>query len=366
MNRRRLAVCLSVVALVAPQKTAAQNPQKPDTSATAPSSSPSPPRWEIEVHGGLGLNWHPSGGTVTVPVSGVLIGGNIGLTSMFFGNGASLFNANAFGASGLAGGPQIDTLDPVLLAASIQRPTWEPVVGLRFARSIRPRFGWEASVDYNLSHLEFAAAAVSGIERTRLSYSPAVQRALSVSATPSASTAVTTFADHVQAQQVFLTGAFVYNLKTEGRAVPYILGGGGMVFSAGATPVASLVGTYQIGNPVQITGTDSLTIYSSHPEYSVVVTGGGGVKYDLTSRWGLRVDGRLQIYRDETATIVDASPRIGLTSTAPNSFPLINSGGVQFSATAPLNGVPLVGAQTFVGSSLHPFITVVAGVFMRF
>src|SRR5262249_3068774 len=156
------------------------DPQKPDTSATSPSSSsPSPPRWEIEVHGGLGINWHPSGGTITVPVSGVSIGGNICLTSMFFCKGGSLVHAKEYCASGLAGGPQIDPLDPVLLAASIQRPTWEPVGGLRFARSIRPRFGWEASVDYNLSHLEFAAAAVSGLERTRLSYSPAVQRALS-------------------------------------------------------------------------------------------------------------------------------------------------------------------------------------------
>src|SRR5262245_10459907 len=289
MNRRMLVVCLSVVALVCPKKSVAQDAQnqQPDTSATSPSSSP--PRWEVEVHGGLGINLHPSGGRVTVPVSGVLIGGNIGLTSMFFGEGARLFNANAFSASGLSGGPQVDPLDPVLLAASIQRPSWEPIGGLRVGRSIRPRFGWEASVDYNLSHLEFAAAALSGIERTRLSYTPAVQRALSVSATPSASSAATTFADHVQAQQIFLTGAFVYNLKTEGRAVPYILGGGGMVFSAGATPVTTLVGTYQIGNPVQITGTDALTIYSSHPEYSVVVTGGGGVKYDLSSRWGLRV-----------------------------------------------------------------------------
>ena len=369
MNRRRLAFCLSVVALIGPRRLVAQDTQKTDTSATSPSSPSSEPssvrRWEFEVHGGLGINGHPGGGTGTLPVSGVLTGGHVGLTSMSFGEGARLFNTTAFSASG-SGDSQINPLDPVLLAASIQRPRWDAVGGLRFARSIRPRFGWEASVDYNLSHLDFAAAALGGIERTRDSYTPALQRALSVSTVPSSSTAVTTLTDHVQAQQLFGTGAFVFNLKTEGRTIPYILGGGGIVFSAGATPVSTLVGTYKIGGPALITGTDAVTVYSSHPDHAVVVIGGGGFKRDLTSRWGLRVDARAQIYRDETATVVDASPNIALNSTGPNSFPQFNSGGVQFSATAPLNGAPIVSAHSFTGNSLHPFVTVAAGAFLRF
>jgi hypothetical protein len=372
-NRFRLFLSLVVFAALSATTAAAQtnpvtNPSETrrgqDTSATQPDTDAAPeahpstvPKWEFEAHGGISAIFSQSGGSGSLPSTGAIVGGLIGASSFYLGDGAALFNQNQ-------SAPAIVPLDALLLGPAIREQS-VGTFGLRIGRTLKHRIAVEGTADLELVRISFAPATLTGIEASRASYIPALQRALSSASVTSAVTSVATIADRQLASHIFLGGTLIINLKEEGKAIPYLAVGAGAVFHEGATPAATLVGTYQLGSPAQIIGTDTVTLRYAQNGPTLFWTGGGGVKYLFTPKYGIRLDARAQLYRDPTVNLIDVTPAAALESTgAP--FPIIKSGALQFSSTAPLTGAAATGATTFTGNGLQAHVVFAAGFFLRF
>src|SRR5205085_2694525 len=122
----------------------------------------------------------------------------------------------------------------------------------------------------------------------------------------------------------FTTGALDISLKTTGKARPYLIAGAGIGSNGNRAPSARLTGNYQflISGGAPINETDSVTVRSRAGN---VFTGvfGGGVKYGVTSRWGVRLDIRDRLNRNSNETLVDARPSLATFSGQGNGFAYI-------------------------------------------
>jgi hypothetical protein len=176
---------------------------------------------------------------------------------------------------------------------------------------------------------------------------------------------VATVTDHRLAPQLFGTGGLVFKLKTSGRTIPFVVGGGGVVLNAGNTPTATLVANYALDKPAQLLGTDSVTITYSEDSFTDVGFGGGGFTYDITPKWGIRLDAREYWYKNSGTTMLTVSPTLGFQSTG-QPVPLVDVGSLKFATSAPLNGAPVTTSPTFTGSGLQGHFTVSAGFVLRF
>ncbi len=319
------------------------------------------PKWEIEAHGGLSATGLQDNGAGQIPRTGGILGGLIGVSSFYFGDGARLFNQNEVAVSGSQPVPTITPLDPILTRSIVRRQR-TGAFGVRVDRVLNHRLNVETTVDWARGRLTFENAALAGIEATRASFTSALARPLST--LPSTVTSVATLNDRQQSTQLFTTGALVIRLKTAGKVIPYVTIGGGVVVSNGDTPSATLVGKYQLGESGQIVGTDTVTLRYSSNTPALVWTSGGGLKYSMTRHWGIRLDARARLYPNSALTLVDATPGRALESTgAP--FPLINLGALQFSSTAPLTGPPIAGFTTFAGTRTLVQVAVAVGLVWR-
>jgi hypothetical protein len=333
---------------------------QPDADTASASGGTAGSKWEIEVHGGVATISSQHSGSGGLPTTGAVVGGLIGVSSFYLGDGARLFNQNQTAAAG----GQIVPLDAVLIGPAI-REQGVGTFGIRVGRALNRRLTVEASGDLEVVHLSFAPATLSAIEATRASFTPALERALSSPAVTSAVTSAADIADRKLASHLYVAGALIVNLKEAGKVVPYLAVGAGALFNDGDTPSATLVGTYRLQDPPQILGSDTVTVRYAQNSPTLVWTGGGGVKYLVTPRWGIRFDARAHLYSDSTVNLLDVSPATALQSTgAP--FPIIRSGALQFSATAPLTGAAVGGATTYAGSGLQAHVVLAAGFFLRF
>jgi hypothetical protein len=336
-------------------------------------------KWELEVHGGLSVNGYQDSGSGSVPLTGAIIGGKISVSSFYFGQGAQLFNQNEVGNSRALPVPTITPLDSVVLGSVIKRQRRGGTLGVRLGRSLGRRFAADFTFDYSPANEAFASTALAGIEATRASFSPALQHALSVSSVASTVTSVATVIDRQRVSQLFTTGVLMVNLRESGKAIPYVTIGGGVVLSTGNLPSATLVGSYQLGTSSRIFGTDTVNLSYSLKARTYVGTGGAGLRYFITPTRGIRLDGRVQMYPNTIVNLVNATPAMALRSSG-SPFPLINSGALQFSSTAPLNGVSVSatpgatvtggglapGSTTFTGKALVPQVSITVGLFWRF
>ena len=376
----RVAVCLAVVAVVFGVRAAAAQSAAAPPANQSPSPAAAPERkWELEVHGGLSLNGYQDSGSSSLPLSGAIIGGKISAVSFYFGQGAQLFNQNEVGISGSGSVPTITLLDPVLLGPVVQRQRHGGTLGARVDRTLGRRLTAEVTFDYTPGDLALTNTALGEIEATRASFTPALEHALSVSPVASTVTSVATVVNQQHAPQLFTTGTVLINLREAGKVIPYVTVGAGVVFNTGTAPSATLVGTYQLGTASQISGTDTVNLRYSLSGRALVWIGGAGFKYYITPRRGIRFDGRVQLYRNTIVNLLNASPAMALES-AGSPFPLINSGTLQFSSTAPLNGVSISttpgavatagslapGVPTFTGSGYLAQVGITLGFFLRF
>jgi hypothetical protein len=107
---------------------------------------------------------------------------------------------------------------------------------------------------------------------------------------------------------------------------------------------------------------------------------GGGVKYHVSSRWGLRFDARVALSKAAANTDLDATPNVARLTPAGrgalggtpsiqfsnNSTDPVTSMGVTAVAASSLTGPPLSGHRTFTGSGAMSQTNVTIGVFWRF
>jgi len=120
-----------------------------------------------------------------------------------------------------------------------------------------------------------------------------------------------------------------------------------------------------LGKPAQLLGTDSVTITYGEDRLEELGLGGGGFTYDLTPKWGIRVDAREYLYKNSGKNIVDVKPALGFQSTG-QPFPLVDVGTLKFATSAPLNGAPVATATTFNGSGLQAHFIFSTGLVVRF
>lgn len=336
-------------------------------------------KWEVEAHGGGMLASHPTRGSVTMPDPAATFTTLAGrpsrrVSSWYFGDGPPLLNDVS---SALLASQRITSLDPAL-NTSIARRSSGGAFGVRVSRAINARFTVEAAFDYSLGRLALTDTALAAIESSRGTFASAWNGLIRTGpfVQPTVSSVATI--DSSRGTQIFTTGALNIALKTRGKAIPYVTVGAGVVSTRGGTPRASLAGNYQFmimfgsfAPAAPINESDSVTVRALTADTVFVGVVGGGVKYYVSPRWGVRADVRGHLGANKTTTVVDATPSVatgsplGLIASSTNP-------SIQFSnsATSPqrssLSGPAISQVRTFAGRGAQSHVSLTTGVFWRF
>lgn len=366
----------------------------PATRAFAQQSSTSNAgTWEIEFHGGGMLPTNPTAGAVSLPGPGqvfttdAIFAGSPVLassrrqSSWYFGDGAVLLNqvASALDARGVTPVPgRITTLDPVL-GRSLGERRRGGSIGVRVSRVLTPRLGAELSVDYSLAPLQITQANSDAIEATRASFIPAFNGLITfnpnrvVNSLTSSATL-----ESGSGRQLFTSGALIINLRTAGDVIPYATVGASLISTTGKTPSATLKGNYQfVGAPgaggFPTNETDNVTVRDARDDRTVAGILGGGVKYHISRRLGIRLDARVSLSKNTASAVLDATPNVALGllpagRTSLNADPTIqfsnNSSNLPTAST--LTGPAITGLRTFSGSGVSSHTNIAIGIFWRF
>jgi hypothetical protein len=347
-------------------------------------------RWEVDVHGGGGFDRTPTSGHASLPPAGQTFQTVVGTTtrrasSWYLGDGALLLNQinGVFASAGAPSTSRLTPLDPVLQSASGTRASGG-TVGFRVAYALTSRFGAEFTLDAAQGKTTFTGEALDGIEATRSSFITALNERNGLLSTGLGivfiNPTITSTADvnDNRGRQLFTTGALTINLARQGRIVPYVAVGGGVVSNVGDLPQATLTGNYRFQSlgalqgyfPVDETDTVVVRLEAARRR-SLVTVFGGGARILGSNRWGLRADVRAYVGRNTVDVLVDAAPRV-TTGSAP--LGVIASGltpSVQFTNVgngldSSLSGSRIDSFETFSssGSTLH--VSATAGYFFRF
>jgi hypothetical protein len=349
------------------------------------------PKWEVEFHGGGLFTTNPTGGTISLPGPGqpfMTVPATPTASplpsryepSWYFGDGTLLFNQAATALASLP--DQIVPLDPVL-AGPLGEHRSGGSVGARVSRVLTPRVTAELSVDYGFAPLRLTAANSEAIEATRASFAAGWRGVILFNRNRvlNSVTSTATLADG-SARQLFTSGAVNINLTTSAAIVPYVTLGAGVASVTGDLPTVTLNGNYQflLGSGPPVDETDNVTVHDARTRHTLAGVLGGGVKYHVSSRWGLRFDARVALSKATANTDLDATPNVarltppgrGALGGSPsiqlsnNSTDPVTSTGVTAVAASSLTGAPLSGHRTFTGSGAVSQANVTIGVFWRF
>jgi hypothetical protein len=217
-------------------------------------------------------------------------------------------------------------------------------------------------------------AAVDGIEATRASFTPMWNGLIATGSTiflsPSVSSA-SSFREDTDFRHTLITGAVNIHLPGKGRFSPYVTAGGGAIVRSDDLPAATLTGRYQFRfNGVSpFEQSDLVMVHYRQQDTSAVALLGGGAKYDLSARQGLRADVRVHISGNSLDTLVDAHPA-WVQATPTFSIFSATTPSLVFSNTSTmrpnLTGPAIVDLKTFAGSGRDIQTHVTVGYFVRF
>ena len=362
-------------------------------------------KWEIEVHGGGISLTSPSTGMISMPGPGetfttagiypppappvLVVSTSRRISSWYFGDGALLFNQ---AASAVAANPVAMTaafpgrmvaLDPVL-GRSLGEARRGGTLGLRLTRVVTPRLSVELNLDYSLIRLQMTQANSDAIEATRASFIPAFNGL--ITSNPNRvlnSLTSTATGKNGTGGELFTTGTLVVNLRTTGTIIPYATAGAGLIATTGTMPAVTLTGSYRFLNPSgsPINETDTVTVREGRNRRTVAGILGGGVKYLVSPRWGIRIDARVSLSKNTVTTLLDANPNatLGLLPVGRgtlNADPTIQFSnnwsdpittlGVTSVARSTLSGPAVTGFRTWSGSRVSSHTNITAGIFWRF
>jgi hypothetical protein len=359
---------MASVILVAParaQQKPAPTPRPPDTS-----------RWEIEFRARYGLeSVVSSGGSGALPGPGesFMTAGNTQtrrVPSWMFGDGAALLNdvLASFGRS-----ERITPLDGVLTSAGVDHATSHGV-GVRVSRRWRPKVWIEADVDYGRATFTLLPSAIAGVVASADSFASAFA-GLAASAqgaaflNPQLSSGFL-LADG-QGHEILATGALVFEFAPNARLKPYVVGGGGVAVAIGQA-IADIETRYRFDLPSGgvIDETDRVGVRFAGG-LGFVALGGGGVRFALSRRTGIRGDVRAHFVQDHVHTLVSTGaasvaslPADAIWSTLTPGIQFVThpSTGLESNLSAPA----LSGFRTLRGSTLHPRVGASVGFYFRF
>lgn len=342
-------------------------------AAMAQQAPASGAKWEIEAHGGGAIVNTPSSGSSTATPAGTpftTIGGrpSRGVSSWYFGDGAALLNqVNTI----LPARSTITPLDGVLGAPIVQR-SGGGTFGVRATRHLTPRFSAEISVDYRLGRMELKDEVRTAVEASRSSFTSAFNGVLATG--PFSNTNVTSTAEFSGrgGGQIVTTGALHINVKSFGRMGTYVTVGAGATRNLEGTPRAVLNGNYRFAilNVAPIDERDAVTLRADTARTLFTGVVGGGLRYALSPRWGLRVDVRDHMTEHRVATIVNAEPSVVQGSGPLFVISSFSSPSLQFSNVptirTSLSGGPVRDFKTFEGRGIEHSVGITTGVFWRF
>src|SRR5262249_2310970 len=130
--------------------------------------------------------------------------------------------------------------------------------------------------------------------------------------------------DEKRGHQIVTSGTLLINLRSSQTFTPYVAAGVGYIAARGGAPAITVVGHYDFPFPnfpigmitpvFSFNETDTVTIQTV-AENSVTGVFGGGVKYALGDRWGVRADLRDYVNGNVIRTTVSANPKGASTGT---------------------------------------------------
>ena len=332
-------------------------------------------RWEIEGHAGALVASNSTGGTSVLPAPGpdIPLGGTSvtrRLPSWFFGDGAAILN-QILGARSQV---KIVPLDPVLQSSIVERQSGASY-GIRVDRSLTPRFGVEFALDGSQSPLALRSTLKGAASASQASFLATWNFLLTFTGAQVVTSDATL--DDKRGHQIVTTGTLLFNLSSSNTFTPYVAAGAGHIASRGGAPAVTVVGNYDfplppapIGSVFHFNETDSVKIQSV-AKNTLTWVFGGGVKYALGDRWGVRADLRDYVNRDVIRTTVTTNPQNASSGPTPFANFLFSLGApsIVFSAS-PLSSSTLSTTindfQTFKGRGVVNQVNVSAGVYWRF
>jgi hypothetical protein len=362
-NRRSGAIALAVAAGLVLSSAAAQAQQAPHKT-----------HWEIEGYGGFAFGRIPASGSTTFPDPGAPItSSNPTLPSRqtpswFFGDGASMLN-EVLGELELPN--RLTPLDTAIAAPGFNAGG-KGAFGFRVRRSIVRGMSVEFSVDFLTGSPVLSDAFLAAVESSRASFETALPALLSSGPFTSVTASATSTVNQGTTHDVALSGSLNVPFGHLGAFRPYLTVGGGMLSGQGSPPSVELDGTYQGTLPGNIVIHERDQVVLSYSRgASFVAVMGAGLRREFSSRWGLRVDGRVLLGPNGTHALIDATPSVA-TSTPAGFVETGTYPSIQFSNNASTGRVSslgppgLQGFAVFSGTGVQLRTMVTFGIFLRF
>lgn len=333
-------------------------------------------KWHIEVHAGGSLT---SGGAAGTAIDQFPVGTPIptgggtftsrAVSSWYFGDGARLFD-DASARLGVTS--RLAPLDEVLTTAAARRQN-AAVFGLRIGRDLTTRFAAEFSFDYAQAGLRLTDDAREVIENARSSFTSAWEALLATG--PTFRRTVTSEAEigSGTGHELTFTGALKVRLPPVAALDPYLTAGAGVVLDRGTLPSATLTGAYafRFADVFPVNERDTVRVKIQNADSIFVGLLGAGADYNLSRRYGIRGDVRLQFVRNELETFISTSPSVTLqepgfaVSTLPSpSIQFSNS--TLFNRPSSLSAPAVTDLLTFEGTGTRVVTSVTVGWYIRF
>lgn len=362
-------VACTVIVLTA----AAARPALAQGAAGQAPPAPRPTVWELEGLGGVSLGRFSSGGSASLPAPGPPITTSSpiypswSVPSWFFGDGAQFIN-NVSEQFGLAA--RITPLDAALTSLGLN-DAGGVHVGARVRRHVAARYGIELGVDVMASGMTFSDSLLDAASTTRASFETTFGAVLGTG--PFTSPVVTSSASTSggSSREVAVTAALTWEPGRFSGVVPFVIAGGGVILETGDLPALDLTGTYRfsISGAVPVQETDRVTLRYVQKAAPVLVVG-GGVRRDFSTRWGLRVDGRVLLGSNPTVLQLDAHPAI-TTGTPAGFIESFTYPNLQFSNNASTGrrstlGAPAVEAFEAFDGGWQTRVRIGIGVYLKF
>jgi hypothetical protein len=349
--------------------------------ASGQTRAASTPPWEVEIYGGGGWASDAAGGRAAslpapVPLQTIFGRPTRRVSSWYFGDGALLLNQVL---QGVGRSLVVTPLDSMLGSSSLQssRPAG---LGVRVGRRIGSLIRAEVDLEVRSGDRAFTAEALDAIEASRASFDSAWRAVLQDAGGVLNGADVTSSATIVSGtgSDVAMRGGLAFDLPTRGPLTPYLIGTIGVIRRHAGASTATLSGSYRF--------TLTSAAFSEHDDVQVSVASGGtsaiggaggGVRYLISSAWGIRADLRLDVTPSKAVTTVAATPRVDTPGPSPVVFGFGTSPMVQFrnfpspgagqgSAQSSLSGAAVSGLKTFTADGLVRQVSASIGVFRRF
>jgi opacity protein-like surface antigen len=334
-------------------------------------------KWEIEIHGSGFLKDDANGGVKSTPPAGAsfaTIAPNVNsraVSSFLFGDGNALINQVLVGQ----GLNPIPSLDGAILNNRFALERQSNIGGgIRLSRYVGRRIwlDWtnEYDFDYDDGSFEINEKEDADGFHSMQAWATSLESLLATCGKPCPfAVAALQTSTHEKGHQFSSALTANYDLPTNGRFVPYVGAGAGLVVSFAGTPRQEYFGHYSsVDGSIQ--GSDHVKVNFQVPPVVPALIVASGAKYQISDRWGLRMEMRNNFESHSFTTVVQAQPEFS-EGGAGNAIVLSGGGAaVQFSdnqSLAPSSlSKPLAQFRTFKSTGLRYEGRISGGVYYRF